>query len=130
MQTLQETYNMLMPHFSVVCDNRTTLCSVIKLRFRTTLTLTIHQLLVVVQTTLGQSLRVAMLCVHNLQLRCDRILGDCFRHELEANIVFRDRIDGVGANISGCVRPWFRLKSFRISLDFTRPSFSRSTHRV
>ena len=103
MQTLQETHKMLMPHFSVVCDNRTTLCSVIKLRFRTTLTLTIHQLLVVVQTTLGQSQRVAMLCVHNLQLRCDRILGDCFGHTNLKQAFFSETVSMVSVQTSRAV---------------------------
>ena len=42
--------------------------------------------------------------------------------EFAASIVFRDSVDGVGENISGCVRPWHWLWTFKTNLDFTRPS--------
>ena len=60
---------------SVRCDLQTMLFAVSKVRLHTILTL-----LVALQTILGQCQRAGMLCVHQLQLRCGRVLDDCFDH--------------------------------------------------
>ena len=49
---------------SVLCGNHTTLCSVSTLRLRATLSHTIRQILVALQTTLGQHQRAGMLFVN------------------------------------------------------------------
>ena len=66
-QTFQETCNMLMPQFSVLFDNHTVLCSFSTLRLRATLIHTIRQILVALQTTIGQRQCARMLCVRQLQ---------------------------------------------------------------
>ena len=62
-QTFQDTDKHVGVTVPVLCDTHTTLCSVSTLRHRATLHHTIRQVLVALQTSLGQYLRAAMLCV-------------------------------------------------------------------
>ena len=66
----------------VLCDIRTVPCSISTLRLLSVLRHTTHLVLAVLQTSLGRRPRAGMLCA----------------------IVFRGNVDGVGENISGCVR--------------------------
>ena len=79
------------------------LCSVSTLRLLSVLHHTTHLVLVVLQTSLGRHPHVGMLCVSATVMWSDS--GSLFLScELAASIVFRDNVDGVGENISGCVR--------------------------
>ena len=90
----------------VLCDIRTVLCSISTLRLLSVLHHTTHLVLAVLQTSLDRHPRAGMLCV------CTSIetvmwfdSGSlCLSCELAASIVFRGNVDGVGENISGCVR--------------------------
>ena len=101
----------------VLCDIRTVLCSSSTLRLLSVLHHTTHLVLVVLQTGLGRHPRAGKCTSIETVMWFDSglLFLSC---ELAASIVFRDNVDGVGENISGCVRPYAGFPSV---LDYQIP---------
>ena len=81
------------------------LCSVSTLRLLSVLRHTPRLVLVVLQTNLGRHPRANAVCT-SIAIVMWSDSGSLFLScELAASVVFRDNVDGVGENISGCVHP-------------------------
>ena len=111
---------------SVLCDIHTTFCAVSKLHLFSILTL-----LVVLQTILGQCQRAGMLrtSIEISKLRCSPFWVFVSTMRAHSQHCFRRQCRWCRCKHLGLSKPLITIEVFQ-NLDFTQPSFSRSTHSV